>query len=41
MRKIGVIHQERADHDRRLVILTLDSKILRLYEQMGRLMRKA
>jgi hypothetical protein len=41
MRKIGVIHQQRADHDRRLAVLTLDPKILKLYEQIGRLMRKA
>ena len=41
MRKMGVIHQVRAEYDRRVVILTLDPKILRLYEQMGRLMRKA
>lgn len=40
LRRLGIVHQSRADHDKRVLHLSLDPGILKLYEQMGRLMRK-
>jgi hypothetical protein len=41
LRRLGVIREMRAAHDRRVVALSIDPKILKLYEHMGKLMRKA
>lgn len=41
LRRLGVIHQTRADYDRRVLHLSIDPKILKFYEHMGKLMRRA
>jgi len=41
LRRLGVVLQTRAEHDRRVIRLSIDPKVLKLYEHMGKLMRKA
>jgi DNA-binding MarR family transcriptional regulator len=39
--KLGIVRQVRAAHDRRVLNLSIDPKVWKLYEHLGKLMRKA
>jgi len=41
LKRLGVVQQTRADHDRRLVNLTVTPEVWAVYSRMGRMMRKA
>jgi hypothetical protein len=38
LKRLGVVHQSKADHDKRLVKLTISPQVWRLFARMGRLM---
>jgi hypothetical protein len=40
LKRLRVVHQLKAEHDKRLMKLTISPKVWRLYGQMGRLMVK-
>jgi DNA-binding MarR family transcriptional regulator len=40
LKRLGVVQQQRADHDKRNVILTLSPSVQALYARMGRMLRK-
>lgn len=41
LKRLGVVHQTRDPHDKRVLRLSIDPKVLKLYEHMGKLMRRA
>jgi len=41
LRRLGVVRQMRSAQDKRVLNLSIDPKVWKLYEHLGRLMRKA
>lgn len=41
LKRLGVVQQARAEHDKRILELTVSPEVWKVYQRMGRLMRKA